>query len=81
VSVLKLAPEPRLADEIKERSVALLRDALVEAEAGRICGVVIVSKWDDGQWSHRATRSLSIRETIGALEVVKLEIADQARGP
>ncbi len=71
MTVLKLTTSPPIEDQIKAGAIDLLREALADAEAGKVCGVIVISKETDGSWYHRTTASLSIREEIGAMEVLK----------
>lgn len=68
---LKLVTPATAALEHQQAAIELLREALADAEAGKVMGVIIVSKEVDGGWYHRASGSLNLREEIGALECLK----------
>ena len=68
---VKLVTKPAAAIEIMRAVSDLLREALADAEAGKVTGVIIISKEADGTWYHRTSGSLSIREEIGAIEMLK----------
>jgi hypothetical protein len=59
--------------EIQNAVVDLLREALSDALAGKVLGVIIIAKETDGSWMHRASGSLSVREEIGACEILKYD--------
>jgi 1,4-dihydroxy-2-naphthoyl-CoA synthase len=68
---VKLVTKPSAAATIQASVVALLCEALADAEAGKVSGVIIISKEIDGSWYHRASGALSVREEIGAIEILK----------
>lgn len=68
---VKLVTKATPAVEIQQAAVDLLRQALRDAEDGKVSGVIIISKEVDGTWYHRASGALSVREEIGAMEVLK----------
>lgn len=68
---VKLVTNPLPAAEIKKAAVELLQEALSDALAGKVSGVIIISKEVDGSWYHRASGALSVREEIGAIEMLK----------
>jgi 1,4-dihydroxy-2-naphthoyl-CoA synthase len=68
---VRLVPKPTIDEEIRAGVIDLLRDALADAEAGNVTGVIILTSETDGMWGHRSSASLSIREEIGALEFYK----------
>jgi 1,4-dihydroxy-2-naphthoyl-CoA synthase len=65
---------PTADEEIRASAIQLLEEALADARSGKVVGVVILSKEIDGGWYHRATASLSLRERIGSLELVKFDL-------
>lgn len=58
---VRLVTKAPPADEIRRAVVEILREALADAEAGKV----------DDTWYHRASGTLSVREEIGALEIFK----------
>lgn len=70
-NTVRLVPAPSIEEEIRDSAVALLREALLDAESGNVSGVIIITKEKDGMWGHRVTPSLSVREEIGAIEAYK----------
>jgi 1,4-dihydroxy-2-naphthoyl-CoA synthase len=70
---VKLVTKPPVADQIQAAGIALLCEALADAEAGKVSGVIIISKETDGSWFHRASGALSVREEIGAIEILKYD--------
>lgn len=68
---IKLVTSLPFNEEVKQDSIKLLNEALIRAKAGEIGGVILITKDNDGLWSHRTTASLSIREEIGAIECLK----------
>jgi 1,4-dihydroxy-2-naphthoyl-CoA synthase len=68
---IKLVTPPSPAAEIKDAVVDLLCEALIDAQKGKVVGIIILSKEADGGWYHRASGSLSVREEIGAIEILK----------
>ena len=71
--VVKLAPPLGPTDEIKAGAIELLREALADVEAGKVLGVIILSKEVAGTWYHRASGSISVREDIGSIEILKFD--------
>ena len=76
---VKLVPKPAPEVEIAKAAVDLLREALADAEAGKVLGVIVISKETDGSWYHRASGSLSVREEIGSLEMLKYDRIQRTR--
>lgn len=72
-SPVALVTTPPIAEHIKKRAVELLEEALADAREGKVCEVIIISKEIDGDWFHRATGTLSLREQLGALEYLKYD--------
>lgn len=68
---VRLVTKAPPADEIRRAVVEILREALADAEAGKVSGVIIISEEVDDTWYHRASGTLSVREEIGALEIFK----------
>lgn len=71
---VKLITKPSIEVTIQQAVVKLLQEALVDADAGKVSGIIIVSKEIDGTWYHRASGSFAVREEIGALEVIKHDL-------
>jgi hypothetical protein len=70
---VKLVPKASATAEIKTAVVDLLCETLIDAQRGNILEIIIVAKEVDGGWYHRASGTLSVREQIGALEIIKYE--------
>ncbi len=68
---VKLVPKPTVDAEIRDGAIALLREAIADVEAGKVLGVIVLSKETDGMWMHRASATISVREEIGSLEMLK----------
>lgn len=68
---VKLVTKPTIADEIIEGAATLLREALADVEAGKVAGIIVLCKEADGMWMHRASGTISVREEIGSLEMLK----------
>jgi hypothetical protein len=68
---VKLVPRPTVDQEIKDGALAILREAIADVEAGKVLGVIVLCKETDGMWMHRASQSLSVREEIGSIEMLK----------
>ena len=75
---VKLVTPPPFDEQNKVDAVALLRGAIVRAEAGEVLGAIIITKDSDGMWTHQTTASMSIREEIGALECLKWDRIDRS---
>jgi 1,4-dihydroxy-2-naphthoyl-CoA synthase len=70
---VKLVTPAPPAVKIQEAVVDLLCEALIDAQKGKVVGIIILSKEADGGWYHRASGSLSVREEIGAIEILKYD--------
>lgn len=64
---IKLVPPPTADESARQDAVQMLKEALADAEAGSVLGCVVATKDTDGLWTHRASRTFSVREEIGAL--------------
>jgi hypothetical protein len=70
IGPIKLVARPTVDDEIRNASIAILREALADVEVGKVSSIIVLSKETDGTWMHRATATISIREEIGSLEML-----------
>lgn len=68
---IKLVAKPTVDQEIRDGAAAILREALADVEAGKVTGVIVLCRETDGMWMHRASATISVREDIGALEMLK----------
>lgn len=68
---IRLIPKPTVDEEIRASVIKLLQEAMADVEAGKVLGVIILSKEVEGTWYHRASGSISVREEIGAIEILK----------
>lgn len=64
---IALVPNPPVADVTKKAVITILREALADAEADKVFGVIVLSKETDGMWMHRASASISVREEVGSI--------------
>lgn len=69
--IAALVPKPKVADEIRESVVELLRVSLAEAEQGEIDVVTIIMGYSSGEWIHRCSSTQKLSEAIGHLEIAK----------
>jgi 1,4-dihydroxy-2-naphthoyl-CoA synthase len=67
----KLVPRPTVDQEIRDAAVAILREAIADVVAGKVLGIIVLCKETDGMWMHRASGTISVREDIGAIEMLK----------
>lgn len=70
---LKLVTVPPLDERIRAASIELLKEAIADVEAGKVFGVIVLSKEVAGTWYHRASETISLREEIGSLEMLKFD--------
>lgn len=78
--VVKLAPKPTLADEIKAGVVKLARTVLEDAESGQASTLLVISVRPDGTWSREWSGTQEMAAMIGRLEITKQEwIAEYSR--
>lgn len=68
---VKLVPRLTVGQEIRDGAIAILREAMADVEAGNVLGVIVLCKETDGMWMHRASGTISVREDIGAIEMLK----------
>lgn len=78
-SPIKLVAKPSVDDEIRAEASQLLREALADVEASRVVGVIVLCKEIDGQWMHRASGTISLREEIGSIEMLKWDRISRTR--
>lgn len=77
---VKLVPAPTVEQEIRDNCIAILRAALADAEAGKVTGVIVLTKETDGLWGHRASATISVREDIGSLTMLIHDRIARTRG-
>lgn len=70
---LTIVPKPTVDEEIKLQAIRILREAIDDVEAGKVSGVIILSKEVAGTWYHRASGSMSIREDVGSIFMLLLD--------
>ena len=70
---VRLVTAPSVDERIRAGSAELLREALADVEAGKVLGVIVLCKETDGMWMHRASESISVREEIGSIEMLKFD--------
>lgn len=73
MSVVKLAPTPTLADEIRESVVKLARVVLEDAESGQASTLLVICVRPDGTWSREWSGTAEMAAMIGRLEITKQE--------
>ena len=71
---IKLVTPPTADRQTRESVIGLLRDALVEAEAGNVDMVIIMSRHINGDWTDRASQDDRFTDTIGRIEIVKAQM-------
>lgn len=70
---IKLVPKTGVEERMRAGAADLLREALADVEAGKVLGVIILCKETDGMWMHRASETISVREEIGSIEMLKFD--------
>lgn len=78
VTPLTVVAAPKIADEIRQSTIRTITRALEEAEKGDVVEIVIIERHIDGTWTHLASRTGGMREMIGAIELIKIELAMQS---
>lgn len=69
---LRVVTPQTAPEEIREKVVAELERALVEARAGEIDEIFMILRHPgDDQWSNRATPTMGLTAWIGKLEITK----------
>lgn len=68
-----LPTRPTIEDEVRASVIDTLEKALASAKAGEIADVIVIAHETTGDWRHLASSTLSVREQIGALELMKME--------
>ena len=67
-------------EELRAEVIALLRDALEQAEAGDVDEVLILMRHPgDDEWSNLASETLGFAAWIGRIEITKLDWIEQYR--
>lgn len=74
MSIVSLAEKRKAESTDREKVVAMLREALAEAEAGEISGLVLVLSDADECWLNRWTGNFSPLRAIAKLEITKHEL-------
>ena len=64
---------PPVGEKLRDDAIGLLRQAIADVEAGKVLGVIVLAKEVGGTWYHRATETISVREDIGAIEILKYD--------
>lgn len=59
------------AESIREDVIAILREALGEAERGEVAEIIVILKQTDGHWKDRRSATLAMSDAIGKIEIVK----------
>lgn len=77
VDPVVLVPKPTADNEVRRNVIDLLRETLVDAEAGKIITALIIIEYTDGEWGNRWSGTTHFVDTIGRLEVTKYEMIKQ----
>ena len=64
---------PKVDDEINEDIIDILKESLVDAEAGKIQTIIVISTSPNGEWSHSMSGTDGITAAIVRLEITKQE--------
>ena len=72
-SPVKLVTPPSVDQEIRDGAIKILREAIADVEAGTVLGVIVLTKEVGGTWYHRASGTISVREEIGSIEMLKFD--------
>jgi hypothetical protein len=75
-----LVPKATTEQQTKQSIIDILKEALVDAEAGNLRGLVMVLKEADETWHQRASLNFNIKEEIAALEIIKAQRVMQVLG-
>ena len=75
-----LVPKATPEQQTRQSIIEILKEALDNAEAGDLLGLVMVTKQGDGGWHQRASLNFTIREEVAALEIIKAQRVMQLLG-
>jgi hypothetical protein len=71
MSAIALVPKAKAS--VQESVVRLLRESLEQAERGEVDTVIIILAHPDGRWSDHCSHTEKISESIGRLEITKVD--------
>jgi hypothetical protein len=77
MTVVSLADKRKAEPTDQDKVVELLRNALVEAEAGRLTGLVMVFTDPDKHWLNKWVGSFGYIDAIGKLAVTQMEMQQE----
>lgn len=68
---VKLVPKTPIDQEVQKQTIAVLKEALADAERGEIHSCILLLKRDDGHWSDLNSGTMMFSDAIGKLEIIK----------
>jgi len=71
MTAIALVAKPTAAEQAKIETVELLRELLVQAEAGDVVEIFAVIKHPDASWSSKRSTCTDTPALIGRLEIAK----------
>jgi hypothetical protein len=71
MSLVRIAEKPKLADDIRQEVIDILKKSLAEAEAGDISAVMVLKLHPDDTWSDERSGCIKFPDALGRLEIMK----------
>lgn len=71
---IQLVTPPTIDQTIKADIIRILKDALVDAEAGEISSIMVIFECTDGRWGQENSGTPSMTQTVGRLEIAKAKM-------